>query len=584
MPAFTQHLRRVSGDFKAKLRRQSNDKDDSVFEDLDEDFDAGYAQSTRASFPNRLAIPSAADYGVLKRVPTGSFALQTPPLCPEDSPWYSPGGRSGDVRRSSRGKPSMPPNEAGATKKYIPGREHGLANAVAGIQAAPDKDNAVNTDPADSLPSTERTPPLKCKLQAEGESPEHSDLVHSRHVGSTSRELPHQTSKVHACETSTTAPGPGTELEVLVSRLPAELWVNVARYLTPLAAASFALANGQTARLVGGEFWSTLNRPENKQQKISFLEHMDDRVALHVLCYECTIFHHRMDPGNECLRESYRRKPIVKCMRQVFIPSVRLSLDRSLPFVLAQLVMRGHRHGPAYGVPVKALNRTWQPVLSDCTTSTEWTHRTHFLIDKGQLLMKVTSMHFVPSQLSKSGQVLALTCRKDYTANYSTCAHEAHGLNLFSICKCALKHIQPGAAARMPSQCATCRPLKRCIACPTEYLVEVKLKEDKSGGIPQFRPAIIVSRWTNLGDCMSPASKEWKACSSLQDLTDDDDFELYCTDDVKTVRSRYEAASGARPSEVRARPLRRFSSHADHRERELMRDDGRRIALFMRGY
>ena len=56
--------------------------------------------------------------------------------------------------------------------------------------------------------------------------------------------------------------------------------------------------------------------------------------------------------------------------------------------------------------------------------------------------------------------------------------------------------------------------MRRCPECPTEYLIELKLAEDKNDTdrLNRFKQAIVVTRWSDLGDGTSPDSPEWKAC------------------------------------------------------------------------
>ena len=398
---------------------------------------------------------------------------------------------------------------------------------------------------------------------------------------------PHDPESLHVSQTKEAPDGNNvkrtSQLEQLIALLPSELWMMIAEYLDPSAAASFGFANREMSHRIGPPLFRTLNLPENKAEKLSFLHHMQADLPSHVLCHQCAIFHVRLKAGSESLRESYQDRPLTRCERQSYIPAVRLSFDRALPFHLAKLAMHSARYGPSHGIPLKNLHRSWTPFMCEWASTTEWTHKTRFTIDKSQLLMKVTSTHFVGASLSKSEQRLALTCRYDYSANYTTCPHEAHGNMLFNVCKCALSHVPSNGAPIVPTQCATCLPLHRCVACPSEYLVEVKLKEHKdSNGPTPFRHAIVVTRWTNLGDCENPGSREWRHCSALQDLFDEDEVEVYRTEEVRTVRSRFEAATGGRPSQVSARILRRNAGWRV--ERELMKDDGRRIELFLRGY
>jgi hypothetical protein len=83
--------------------------------------------------------------------------------------------------------------------------------------------------------------------------------------------------------------------------------------------------------------------------------------------------------------------------------------------------------------------------------------------------------------------------------------------------------------------------MRRCPRCPTEYLIEVKLSEDTTpdtnppfgtaanssrGKGVKFRHAIVVTRWSDLGDGSTPSSSaEWAACNGQTDLEQYDSFE-----------------------------------------------------------
>lgn len=56
--------------------------------------------------------------------------------------------------------------------------------------------------------------------------------------------------------------------------------------------------------------------------------------------------------------------------------------------------------------------------------------------------------------------------------------------------------------------------MRRCPECPTEYLIEVKLDEDRSEPNPlaRFKQAMMVTRWSDLGNGTTPlGSREWAA-------------------------------------------------------------------------
>ena len=56
------------------------------------------------------------------------------------------------------------------------------------------------------------------------------------------------------------------------------------------------------------------------------------------------------------------------------------------------------------------------------------------------------------------------------------------------------------------SLCEVCRPMRRCPECATEYLVELKLVEDRAeeDRMNKFKQALVVTRWSDLGDGMDP--------------------------------------------------------------------------------
>ena len=83
--------------------------------------------------------------------------------------------------------------------------------------------------------------------------------------------------------------------------------------------------------------------------------------------------------------------------------------------------------------------------------------------------------------------------------------------------------------------------MRRCPECPTEYLIEIKMAEDKSDPDPRklFKQALVVTRWSDLGDGTSPLSPEWAAGCAMEG------FEF---DSIKALGKR--AVSGQFESEV----------------------------------
>jgi hypothetical protein len=55
--------------------------------------------------------------------------------------------------------------------------------------------------------------------------------------------------------------------------------------------------------------------------------------------------------------------------------------------------------------------------------------------------------------------------------------------------------------------------MRRCPECPSEYLIEVRMTEDKTDPKKLFKQTLVVTRWTDLGDGTSPNTPEWDALS-----------------------------------------------------------------------
>ncbi|KNG84108.1 F-box domain protein [Aspergillus nomiae NRRL 13137] len=319
-----------------------------------------------------------------------------------------------------------------------------------------------------------------------GEVRDHTAMLHSIGVG----DLDPSDPNVQLHEFDNRPPG-----EPVIASLTSDLWAKVAEYLNPAERASLAFSSRTLYTRLGREPWITINLPENHDYKADFLISQDRLLPHHLLCFPCGKYHRRTQEGCEKLEP-------------------------------ADLVMRAYRFGPSYGIPPDSLCRRWR--------RDGWYHQTRYHIHHGRLLMRVVSTCFADPGLSVSEQRLLLYSRDDYWPYFSVCAHWRDG-ELMNICKCALGHIpvprttnglqglehrakdmyhrrihNPNA---LTSLCGKCRPMRRCPECPSEYLVEVKLTEDRSGSQRNvFRHAIVVTRWTDLGDGRSPRlSREWAA-------------------------------------------------------------------------
>jgi hypothetical protein len=191
------------------------------------------------------------------------------------------------------------------------------------------------------------------------------------------------------------------------------------------------------------------------------------------------------------------------------------------------------------------------------------------MVHDGRLLMRVVSTAFAPPELTVTAERHLLYDREEFTPFFSVCAHWRDGL-LTKVCKCALSHVpkppdpykdQIRRAPKISREaahpnfivtgCDTCRPARRCPECPTEYLVEIQMCEDpKSEGF-KFKHAIVVTRWSDLGDGMSPyTSPEWLAINGLNKAAGGEEYESFSRLGRRAVSGVFESRiSGSIPGQ-----------------------------------
>ncbi|KAJ5779530.1 hypothetical protein N7457_007250 [Penicillium paradoxum] len=337
-----------------------------------------------------------------------------------------------------------------------------------------------------------------------------------------------------------------------IASLPPKLWSEIAGYLNPAEAACLAFASTTLYQRLGSKYFIALDQPYNYTYKLNFLADLEISLPHHLLCFPCTKYHRRTQEGAERIRPTHVLNPLFNCPNATNAlnppPRHRMAHGRNLPFTFVQLVMRAHRFGLRYGIPAEALGRRWE--------RDGWYHTSRFHVHAGRLLMRVTSQTFSSPGLTPSAQRMLLYSREDYCPYFSHCAHWRDG-ELMPACKCALDHIpRPRSTGglqglehrvkdRIAGQvfdpnaltllCGFCRPMRRCPECPTEYLIEVKLTEDRGDG--RFKQAIVVTRWSDLGDGKTPEGIEWGAVNGVTE--DYDSFVHYAK---RGIASIFEAA------------------------------------------
>lgn len=384
-----------------------------------------------------------------------------------------------------------------------------------------------------SVPNTTLQEPWERDKQT-GEIVDHTEMLHSLGLQDDGEDWSAQSY-------SRTREDPDQSGEVVLSKLTPELWKEILEYLTPSDLASLAMTCKAFFELLGPDTWVTLRHPHHHRHRVRFLSHMDHHMPHHLLCFACGTYHRRIQVGEEILKPTNIHNPIFNCPH-VSNPSkrvsrIRLTSGRTLPFTFVQLVLRAHRFSPSHGIPLLELGRRYKD-----SSPYPWSHNTRYAIINGHLLIRVISTCFPPPPpLPPSGKrTLLYSPNDDYNPYFSVCPHWRDG-NLMPAVKCALSHIPAvqrpswttgpqNAAANIRARLAApvspmvtlchevCRPMRRCPSCPTEYLIEVKLAEDRDDSDPRrrFRYALSVTRWSDLGDGSTPFPEhnpEWAALS-----------------------------------------------------------------------
>lgn len=321
------------------------------------------------------------------------------------------------------------------------------------------------------------------------------------------------------------------EDERRVASLPSELWRRIASFLDPADAAHLTISTTTLYRKLGPASLIALSLPENKQQKIKFLRHLDRKLRGHLLCFPCATYHLRTRPDEESLKVDFVQNPLFNCpsRKDSVLPRIRLTHGRELPYAFVQLALRSAKHSPSHGISHEKLSRKWK-----CKDST-WSHRTRYHVHDNHLFVRTVSQTIAPPKLTETAERHLLYDREEYTPYFSVCPHWRDG-ELMRLVKCALSHVPSppvsvrkqlkqapkiSMAARRPNfivhGCDECGPMRRCPECPSEYLIEIRMIEEPNDPVFRFKHAIVITRWCDLGDGSSPvASPEWASLKGLE--------------------------------------------------------------------
>jgi hypothetical protein len=327
----------------------------------------------------------------------------------------------------------------------------------------------------------------------------------------------------------------------IIYALPVELWLCVADFLPFSSIASLAVTTRymfycmqrlrplQQLRRRGGQ----------NQERVIFLQYLEELYPKHVLCHACISFH-RLHTGR-FLPRAYHRSwdchstlyTVLKCEAWQEQFDENNLFDHCIfnywaPkfWLVFHLVMRSSRLGLEYGIPLSAIQQLKPAGITRSTTIRRSSWKTDFraVIVNGSLLIQERIFRVVarrawiyPRAYSHGEWRLLEMCCHHYNmgSTYRSCFGDVQStLNSLE---------QEGTESQILSG-----QLGRCKWCPTEWQLHLVPKKaylyhkkaylyHKNGLVPQTdrlqwigkEYMVLLVRYCDLGECRSPRDTKW---------------------------------------------------------------------------
>jgi hypothetical protein len=361
------------------------------------------------------------------------------------------------------------------------------------------------------------------------------------------------------------APSPQDPPHSILNTLPLEVWFCITEYLPLPSIAALALTNHfmyycmQPLRP-----FERLRDQSNRAVLLLFLQQVEPSFPDYVICDVCLRFHKPQQMRLEL--PSLRRKwdsprlpcKILKCPawndRYVKSPRINSCIFDSWArkwWLTFHLVMRAHRLGPKYGIPLSSIQ---QSKASDVVWYDErgpWKTDFCAVISDGKLLVRERLFMAVESSVW-------IDRRPNLPLGYRLiegCRHNSY--NRFQSWADEIRRMLRASERAGSQDLISSGELERCAHCPSEWQLHVIPKVAYDGvqataqgelllprsykpgfGSPRKDYLFLFVRYCDVGDCRSPIEPHW---ASLMD------FSFYywprdlCADDT-SIKSRFEAA------------------------------------------
>lgn len=290
--------------------------------------------------------------------------------------------------------------------------------------------------------------------------------------------------------------GPPAQHATCLADLPPEIVQEIAVFLPLASAAAFALCSRRISQVLGTQYWEALGswrdagglKPSERVigeaaiepqggERADFLALLDRDLPDYIFCGRCARLH--IPIFERCSKADNER---MCALGDLFRGSFIFALPRHLRFSLLQWTMKRSRMGLDCSKQLQfffeaSLRKRIYRVKEARIRAGKWLFRVHEWFILPVKRVSITS----------------------WDVQTTVCDH-LHNLGLKNslnkLIECRMHHWRDGVS------CVLCTGLQQCRCCYTEFQLDVK--EYGQGEI-----ALILTRWLDLGECLTPFDPKW---------------------------------------------------------------------------